>query len=173
MTKTRTSISESGRCLAVAAILGLAGGPVAAGDLISVKRMTLDLASDVAKASVEACRKKGYQISVVVVDRGATPMVVMRDVFASRFTTEISERKANAVILSGTSTKEFARNRADILREMNEVSGILVLDGALPIQASGSLIGAVGVSGAPGGEIDAECAKAGIEAVEERLEFAD
>ncbi|MCG6870549.1 MAG: heme-binding protein [Gammaproteobacteria bacterium] len=144
-----------------------------ADDLIDAKRMTLDLARDVATAAVEACRKKGYQISVVVVDRSATPMVVMRDVFASRFTTELAERKANAVILSGTSTTEFAKNRADIRQEMNLVDGILVLDGGLPIQASGALVGAVGVSGAPGGEFDAECAQKGIDAVEERLEFAD
>lgn len=161
------------RTLLAVAILGMVYSAAGADDLIDAKRMTLDLARDVATAAVEACRKKGYQISVVVVDRSATPMVVMRDVFASRFTTELAERKANAVILSGTSTTEFAKNRADIRQEMNLVDGILVLDGGLPIQASGALVGAVGVSGAPGGEFDAECAQKGIDAVEERLEFAD
>lgn len=161
------------RTLVAVAMLGMVFSAAGADDLIDAKRMTLDLAGDVAKAAVEACRKKGYQVSVVVVDRSATPMVVMRDVFASRFTTELAERKANAVILSGSSTTEFAKNRADIRQEMNLVDGILVLDGGLPIQASGTLVGAVGVSGAPGGEFDAECAQKGIEAVEERLEFAD
>ena len=99
--------------------------------------------------------------------------VVMRDVFASRFTIEIAQRKANAVILSGISTSEFRKNRADIRAEMNEVDGIMVLDGAVPIRAAGSLLGAVGVSGAPGGDKDEACARAGLESVKEQLEFID
>jgi uncharacterized protein GlcG (DUF336 family) len=46
------------------------------------------------------------------------------------------------------------------------------MDGALPIRAAGSLIGAVGVSGAPGGDKDAACATAALKKVEERLEFS-
>ena len=50
--------------------------------------------------------------------------------------------------------------------------GLIVMDGALPIRAAGSLIGAIGVSGAPGGEKDAACAAAALKKLEERLEFA-
>ncbi|MGB5537055.1 MAG: heme-binding protein, partial [Thiogranum sp.] len=96
-----------------------------------------------------------------------------RDVFASRFTIEIAERKANAVILAGVSSSEFRVNRAEIVAEMNEVDGILVLDGAVPIRAGGALLGAVGVSGAPGGDKDEACAKAGVNRVQEQLDFLD
>jgi uncharacterized protein GlcG (DUF336 family) len=135
--------------------------------------MTLGLASQVAGAAVKSCEDSGYQVSAVVVDRSGVPQVVMRNVFASRFTIDIAERKANAVILSGISTSEFRKNRADIRAEMNEVDGILVLDGAVPVRAAGALLGAVGVSGAPGGDKDEACARAGVESIQEQLDFIE
>jgi uncharacterized protein GlcG (DUF336 family) len=141
--------------------------------VINTRLMTLELASKIARLAVKSCADAGYQVSAVVVDRSGAPQVVMRDVFASRFTTEIAQRKANAVILSGVSSSEFRINRAEILAEMNEVDGILVLDGAVPIRAGGALLGAVGVSGAPGGDKDEACAKAAVENVQEQLEFLD
>jgi uncharacterized protein GlcG (DUF336 family) len=147
--------------------------PVQAADVLNVKLMTLDLARDVAGHTLEACRKLGYQVAVVVVDRSAVPQVVLRDVYVAGFATQIAERKANAVILSGVSSGEFRQNRADIHAELNEIPGVLLLQGGLPIRAGGSLIGAVGVSGAPGGEKDEACAAAGIKAVQERLDFAE
>ena len=144
-----------------------------AADVVEARLMTLSLASDIASGAVRACAASGYQVSAVVVDRSGATQVVMRDVFASRFTIEIAERKANAVVLSGIDSGEFRVNRADIRAEMNAVEGILVLEGGLPIRAAGSLLGAVGVSGAPGGDKDAVCAKAGLDSVLERLEFAD
>lgn len=142
-------------------------------DVVTVRLPTLELARDIAWAALEACRKMGYQVGVVVVDRAAVPQVVMRDVYAPRFTLEIAERKANAVILSGVSTGEFAENRADILDELNLVEGVLILRGAVPIRAAGALMGAIGVSGAPGGDKDEACALKGIESVQERLEFLE
>jgi len=159
---------------ASAACMGLAAvcSQLYATDVVDARLMTLSLASDIAREAVKACAASGYQVSAVVVDRSGATQVVMRDVFASRFTIEIAERKANAVVLSGIDSGEFRVNRADILAEMNEVDGILVLEGGLPIRAAGSLLGAIGVSGAPGGDKDAVCAKAGLDSVLERLEFA-
>ena len=148
-------------------------GSVNAADTITVKRMSMELAADVAKAAVEECRKRGYQVSAVVVDRNGIPQVMMRDVLSNRFTIQIAEDKANAVIMSGVSSSEFRKNRADIRQEMNHVNGIIMLEGGMPIRAGGSLLGAVGVSGAPGGDIDEACARKAVESVQERLEFAD
>jgi uncharacterized protein GlcG (DUF336 family) len=148
------------------------GVQAGANDTVETRLMTLPLASDIARAAVDACAKSGYQVSAVVVDRSGSPQVVMRDVYASRFTIEIAERKANAVVLSGVSSSEFRRNRADIVAEMNEVDGVLVMAGAVPVRAAGALLGAVGVSGAPGGDKDEACARAGVESVQERLDFA-
>lgn len=147
--------------------------PAAADDLVEVKRLSMEMARDIAQAAVQACRKSGYQVTAVVVDRDGLEQMVMRDTLAPRFTLQIARDKANAVILSGVPSATFRKNRQDIRPEMNHVEGILVLEGGVPIRAAGSLVGAVGVSGAPGGDKDAICAEAGVEAVRERLEFAE
>lgn len=161
------------RAVALAALLCPGAGPAWADDVLPARVMALELARDIAQGAVDACRDAGYQVSAVVVDRDGFEQVVLRDVYASRFTVQIARDKANAVILSGIASGEFRANRADIRTEMNHVDGILMLDGGVPIEAAGSLLGAVGVSGAPGGDKDAACARAGLEAVAERLQFID
>lgn len=142
-------------------------------DFISVKRMSMELARDIASNAVKDCRKKGYQVTAVVVDKGGNKIAILRDVLASRFTMQIAEEKANAVILGGVSSAEFRQNRKDILAEMNQVEGIMVLGGGLPIRVAGTIVGAVGVSGALGADKDEDCARAGIKSVQDRLDFAD
>lgn len=154
------------------AALAATAAALSANDVISVKRMTMELARDVAQASVEACRAEGYQVTAVVVDRSGDVQAVLRDVLAPRFTYQIARDKAAAVILSGVKSSDFRANRDDIRMEMNHVDGILVLEGGVPIEAAGSLVGAVGVSGAPGGHLDEICALKAIETVQERLDFA-
>lgn len=147
--------------------------PVHAEGLITLPRLSLEMANEVAYAAVASCREKGWQVSVVVVDRNGVVQSVMRDALATRFNTEIATRKANAAVLSAVSTSDFIANRPDVVPLMNYLDDVLVLAGAVPIQASGSLLGAVGVSGARGGEIDEACAQEGVEAIAEELEFAD
>ncbi|MCU7866560.1 MAG: heme-binding protein [Candidatus Thiodiazotropha sp. (ex Lucinoma borealis)] len=147
--------------------------PLFAGDIIAVKRLSPDLALEMVKHAVEACRGDGYQVTAIVVASDGAEVALMRDVHASRFTIQIARDKANAVILSGISSGVFRDNRRDIQQEMNHVTGILVLQGGLPIEAGGYQLGAIGVSGAPGGDKDEVCAGKAIEKVQERLEFAD
>ncbi|HEY9097528.1 MAG TPA: heme-binding protein [Thiobacillus sp.] len=141
-------------------------------DVIPVKQIGLEMARDIAMASVEACRKDGYNVSAVVLDRAGNVQVALRDTLAARHTLEIAERKAGMTIMSGIDSGAFRAARGDIRPELNHMAGLIVMDGALPIRAAGSLIGAVGVSGAPGGEKDAACAAAALKKVEERLEFS-
>lgn len=144
-----------------------------AADMIQMKNIGMELARDIANETVLACRKKGYQVSAVVVDRNGNLRAALRDDIASRFTLEIAERKANMVVMSGMASGEFRAAREDIRPELNHIDGLIVMEGGLPIEAGGSRIGAVGVSGAPGGDIDASCAAEGIEKVEDRLAFVD
>ncbi len=141
-------------------------------DLIPVKQIGLELARDIAMGAVEACRQSGYNVSAVVLDRAGNVQAALRDTLSARHTLEIAERKAGMTIMSGIDSGEFRAARGDIRPELNHMAGLIVMDGALPIRAAGSLIGAVGVSGAPGGEKDAACAAAALKKVEERLEFA-
>jgi uncharacterized protein GlcG (DUF336 family) len=154
-------------------LLPLAGLPAAAQDVLTLRSVGLELARDLAQAAVDACRAQGYQVSAVVVNRAGDTQVLLRDSLAARHTMQIAREKAEAVILSGVASAEFRRNRPDIRMEMNHVDGILVLEGGLPIVAGGSLVGALGVSGAPGGDRDEACARAALEKLRERLEFAD
>lgn len=151
----------------------LSGSAVAAQGLVTTKLLSLDMAQSIAEAAIKACRKDGYQVSVVVTDRSGEPMVVMRDVYSNRYFTELAHGKTNAVIMGNTSSADLRSNRADMVNELNLLDGVMVLAGGLPVQVAGSLVGAVGVSGAPGGDLDEACARAGIEAVEEELEFSD
>lgn len=142
-------------------------------DSLTVKTISMELARDIANESINICRKKGYQISAVVVDRSGLTQVALRDDLASRFTLQIAEEKANSVILSGINSGEFRQSRDDIRPELNHMDDIIIMQGALPIEIAGSRIGAIGVSGAPGGEKDELCAQKALEHFSERLEFAD
>lgn len=154
-----------------ALVLSAAVQPAAAEGLVKVQRMSMDLALDIAKGAVEACREDGYQVSAVVVDRSGDAQAVLRDVYAPRMTLEIAREKAGAVILSGTSSAQLDESRSDIAAELDHLDEVLTLAGGLPVEAGGSLVGAVAVSGAPGGDLDAECAQAGLDGVADQLQF--
>jgi len=146
--------------------------PVQAKDIVSDKSIGMELARDIASEAILACRKDGYHISVVVVDRFGLMRAALRDDLASRFTLEISERKANMSVMAWADSGDFKANRSDIQQELNHIEGIIVMEGGVKIVASGYNIGAIGVSGAPGGDKDAACAKKAIEKLNERIEFA-
>ncbi|MCF6208572.1 MAG: heme-binding protein [Ghiorsea sp.] len=147
--------------------------PVFAGEIITVKNIGMDLARDLANQAVLACRAKGYQVSAVVVDRSGNLRASLRDDLAASFSLEISQRKANMALFAGTNTGAFKKARGDIRPELNHIAGLIVMRGGLNIMAGGNRVGAIGVSGAPGGDIDEACAKAALEKLSERLEFAD
>ncbi len=151
----------------------LSTAPVAAKDVITLRTVSMELARDLAQAAIVACRERDWQVSAVVVNRTGDVQALLRDSLASRYTMQIARDKAEAVILSGVASSDFRRNRPDIRMEMNHVNGILVLEGGVPIRAGGMLVGALGVSGAPGGDNDEICAKQALDQLQERLEFAE
>jgi uncharacterized protein GlcG (DUF336 family) len=147
--------------------------PAIASDVLSVKNIGMELARDIANKAVMVCRQQGYQVSAVVVDRSGNIRAALRDDLAARFTLQMAEEKANTVILAGISSGEFLRNRGDIRPELNHMDGLIILEGGLLISAGGYRIGAVGVSGAPGGDKDEVCAKKALDSFEDRLEFTN
>lgn len=144
-----------------------------ASDIITTKQLSHELATELASEAVKSCVKMGYQVTAVVVDRSATPQALIRSSLAPRFTIQIATDKANAVILSGIKSGELRKNRNDIRQELNHIDGLVMMRGAIPVTAAGSLLGALGVSGAPGGDKDEVCAEKALEKIAERLEFAD
>lgn len=144
-----------------------------AADVLTVKNIGMELGRDLVNEAVKACRGMGYQVSAVVVDRNGIMRAALRDDLAARFTLQIAEEKANAAVMSGTNSGDFRKNRQDIRPEMNHVKGILMMEGGVLVSSGGYRIGALGVSGAPGGDKDAVCANKAIKALEERLEFTE
>ena len=141
--------------------------------LVTFKAMKPDLALQLAQATLDSCRKSGYQVAVAVVDRLGVTQVMLRDRLAGAHTPETARRKAWTA----------ASFRTDTLAMMEEtqagkpqsgvrfVSDALMIGGGIPVTAAGSLIGAVGVSGAPGGEEDHKCGQDGIDAITDSLMF--
>ena len=144
-----------------------------ADDVISHRNIGMELARDLVSEAISACRKDGYHVSAVVVDRYGILRAALRDDIASRFTLQIAEEKANAVVMAGIPSGQFRDQRGDIRPELNHIDGIIMMQGGLPINAGGSRIGAIGVSGAPGGEKDEVCASKALVKMMERLEFAE
>ena len=148
--------------------------PVRAQDaLVTYKSLSPELALDLARAALGECRKRGYQAAVAVVDRFGVTQVMLRDRFAGAHTPATAAGKAWTAASFRTNTTDlFALTQPGMPQAgVRNLPGVVVLGGGLVIEAGGSLVGAVGVSGAPGGDADDACAKAGIDAVRDRLDF--
>ena len=141
-------------------------------DVVSTKNIGMELARDIATESILACRDAGYHVSAVVVDRHGLVRAALRDDLAARFSLETTERKANLTVMAWTDSGQFRSARPDIREELNHIGGLIVMEGGIKIMSAGYNLGAVGVSGAPGGEKDAACARQALEKLGERLEFA-
>jgi len=139
--------------------------------LVDIKRMSLDVALKLAQAAIKTCRKKGVQIAVTVVDRGGHPQVVLRDVLALDLTLPISRQKAYTAMSFNMATSQLV-GRFKNPFSIGKVDGIVIYAGGVPINASGNIIGGVGVSGSPSSKIDEECAQAGLDAIQDDLEMA-
>jgi len=150
----------------------LATASLQAADIVEEKNIGMELARDIASETVLACREDGYHVSAVVVDRHAIVRAALRDDLAARFTLEIAERKANMTVMAWMDSGEFRGLRGDIRPDLNQIDGLIVMEGGVKIVTGGYNIGAVGVSGAPGGDKDAACARKALEKLAERIEFA-
>ena len=159
---------------AVMTISCLLAGPAAAQEaLVTYKSLSPELAQELAKATLADCRKRGFQVSVAVVDRFGVTQVLLRDRFAGPHTVSTASGKAWTAASFRTSTTELnAISQPGMMQAgIRHLPGAVIVGGGLTVEAAGSLLGAVGVSGAPGGDADEACAKAGIDAVRDNLDF--
>lgn len=160
--------------LIVAALgVSLVCGTVQAQDqpvVVNVKRLSLEMAQQAASAVIEQCRKEGVQVAVTVVDRAGHVQAVLRDVLAMDLTLEISRQKAYTAMSFNSATSDL-ESRFTAPFSIAKVSGVLPAAGGVPIAAGGTILGGIGVSGAPSGETDEKCARAGMEAIEADLEM--
>jgi uncharacterized protein GlcG (DUF336 family) len=141
--------------------------------LMSFKLLTPEAALALAEATLADCRDKGYQTAVAVVDRFGILQVLLRDRFAGPHTVEVARRKAWTAVSFRTDTLTMAENTqvGKPQSGVRYVPGALMVGGGVTVESAGSIVAAVGVSGAPGGDLDDACARVGIEAITEMLEF--
>jgi uncharacterized protein GlcG (DUF336 family) len=137
------------------------------------KLLKPDTALKAAQAALKACRDAGYQATVAVVDRMGVTQVLLRDRYAGPHTVDMAQSKAYTAVSFRTNTTELAEatQAGRPASGIRHLPGIAAVGGGLMIEAAGSLLGAIGVSGAPGGKEDDVCAAAGIAAIRDDIEF--
>jgi uncharacterized protein GlcG (DUF336 family) len=145
----------------------------AAEGVITYKSLSPDVAFDLARTALQRCRKDGYQVTVVVIDRFGLTLVLLRDRFAGSVTETVATRKALTSLNFSRDSSEVAKmfKSGELGPEYNLLPNILPVSGGLVVQAGGSTLGAVGVSGGPPGGADEACAKAGLDSVQDKLDF--
>jgi uncharacterized protein GlcG (DUF336 family) len=159
--------------LVVLALFGFLETTFAQDGTFQTKSLTPETALVAARAAMESCRKRGYQVAVAVVDRSGLTQVFLRDRFAGPHTIEVATNKAWTAASFRTPTLALAAETQPgrPLSGLRGVSRMLAVGGGVLIEGGGSTYGAIGVSGAPGGEADDACAQAGVKAIETAVEF--
>ncbi|NDP62773.1 heme-binding protein [Polaromonas sp.] len=135
------------------------------------KNMSLELANQLASASVAACAANGYAVSATVVDRAGTVRAVQRADNAGPHTLAASQQKAftSASAKNTTLAMMEGSQKNPAAANLVYIPGYLLLGGGVPVKVGNEVIGAVGVGGAPGGNLDEQCAVAAIDKIKDQL----
>ena len=161
--------------LIVAATLMLATPPASAGDdaVVVYKSLSPEIALEAAQAAMKKCRDNGFQIAVAVVDRFGQPQVMLRDRYAGLPAPDTAVSKAYTALSFRAATSDLAKSirSGQLDAGLARLAHVATLAGGVTIESGGTLLGGIGVSGAPGGDKDEECAKAGLDAVRDKIDF--
>jgi len=156
--------------IALAATGACALATPASAQLLSHKDLTSSLAITIAQTVIETCKTNGYAVSVTVVGRNGEVIVQVRGDNTGPHTIENSFRKAyTARTFRSPSGALVDRVKAEPTLGLIHLTNVIANQGALPIKLGDEVIGAAGASGAPGGEKDEACVKAGIDKVADQL----
>ena len=141
--------------------------------LITQKAISIEMAQAIAQGAVERCRADGFHVSVSVIDGSGLLKAFLRDEGTGPHTIDLSRRKAFTALTFASRWKtsgEAAKAWGSTLGSpMPNVEGAVGVAGGVPIRLGNETIGAVGVSGAVGGDKDEACAAAGIAKVADRI----
>lgn len=163
------------RTLAVALFLSTVAPATAQAPKLTLPLVTLQTgaALTAAQAALARCQKEGYTVAVAVVDRGGHALALLRDPLAGAHTVQTAIGKAWTAVSFRTDTTELAAatqaNRA--ASGIRELPGVIAVGGGMMVRARGALMGGIGVSGAPNGDQDDVCAKAGLDAIVDAIEL--
>ncbi len=162
-------------------LLAAWAGPASAADpggggcdtctLVTVKTLSLDLAQGIAQAALAKCRADGNHVSVTVLDRDGLVKIAFRDDGAGPHTLLTSRRKAFTALTFKQPSGQWAHRvlSQPAIAGLKDTAGTIALAGGMPVKAGGEVVGAIGVSGSPGGDKDEACANAGIARFADKL----
>ena len=155
--------------LMVAAAQANAAPP--ASGLIVVPTLSSLRAVQAASSARDTCEKMGLRVSVSVVDAAGNLLTTIRDDGAAPHTAMASQRKAYTALTTRKPTSQLVKTVSANPDSwgLRQIDGLLILNGGIPITASGIVVGAIGVSGAPGPDTDDKCGAAGIAAIADAL----
>ena len=141
--------------------------------LVTYKSLAPGTALELAQAALTDCQKRGYQVATAVVDRFGVVQVILRDRFAGPHTPATASGKAwTAATFRNSTSSLLAISQPGMTQAgIRNLPGVVIIGGGLTVETGGSLVGAIGVSGAPGGDADEACARAGIGAIQGKLDF--
>src|ERR1700689_455836 len=131
--------------------------------------LTMDVAHVIAQEAMAKCRADGYKVTVLVVDALNAPKAMLRDDGATASTTEVAKMKATATMLYNRPSGPATPPAPGTTAPPATIPGTINAQGGVPIKVGDATIGAVAVSGAPGGDKDAACANAALAKVSDRL----
>lgn len=139
----------------------------------ATRALTPEAALQAAQAALKKCRDDGFQVAVAVVDRSGITQVMLRDRFAGPHTPRMAIDKAWSAMTFRTNTVDLDRVSQPGMPQsgIRNRPRVVVVAGGMMIEGAGSLLGGIGVSGAPGGDRDDVCAKAGIAAIQDSIDF--
>jgi uncharacterized protein GlcG (DUF336 family) len=162
-------------CVSLTLGLSMANAATAQAPKLTIPLTSLQTgaALTAAQAAFARCQKDGYTVAVAVVDRSGYALALLRDPLAGAHTAPTALGKASTAVSFRIDTTELARETQAGRPQsgIRELPGIVAAGGGMPIRAKGALVGGIGVSGAPGGDADDACAKAGIAAISDALEL--
>lgn len=167
MRTTSIAITVTALCVA------LATPSIAQKMLATYPTLTTFAALQAAQAALARCQKDGFTVAAAVVDRGGQPLALLRDNLAGAHTSQTAIGKAATAVSFRIDTSELAATTqaGKAASGIRELPNVVAIGGGLVIRAKGSLVGGIGVSGAPGGDADDACAKAGIAAINDAIEL--
>ena len=133
------------------------------------KVLTVKVAQTIAQEAMLKCRADGYKVTVTVVDAGNALKAFLRDDGAGLGTIDMGRLKTNTVMSFGRPSGPPANLPAGAPVPPPVLPGTVNAMGGVPIRAGDQLIGAISVSGAPGGDKDAACANVALAKVADKL----
>ena len=158
------------RLAVLASLSVLATSPALAQAPQVEKNISMAMALAIIQGTIEQCSKDGYKVSVTIVDKAGNVAASIRGDGTNPHTMEFGRLKAYTSRTRGQTSLEFMKVTSDPANAyLKQIPNTVAVGGGVPIKVGNEVIGAVGVSGAPGGEKDEVCANAGIAKVADAL----